>query len=281
MTGPAGASGASEEPGASREPAAAGPPAAVVAAFDFDGTLTTGGSVWPFLAAVAGWPAVLAASVPLAWQFALAGVLGGHFADEAKERLFRALLAGRPAEAVAERAEAFGRAHFGRRARPEMVARLRAHLQAGHRVVIVSASPELYLRSIAASLGADEVIATRLAVDGAGRLTGGYDGANCRGAEKARRLRAWVAGLSPGRTGAEAGAPATAGEVAVWAYGNSAGDRAMLQAATVGVAVGRLGRLGRLRGFPVLHDAPDPRSPGGGTPRQPVAPPGSQGPCRR
>jgi phosphatidylglycerophosphatase C len=89
------------------------------------------------------------------------------------------------------------------------------------------------------------VVATRLAVDDTGALTGRYEGANCRGEEKLHRLRAWMEadGVVPDR---------------LWAYGNSRGDLRMLGAADVGVNVGRLGRLGRLRDYSGLAGAPLP-----------------------
>jgi len=82
-------------------------------------------------------------------------------------------------------------------------------------------------------------VATRLEVAADGKLTGRYEGRNCRGAEKARRLREWI--------DESVGSPES--RVFVWAYGNSAGDREMLRDADVGVDVGRLGRFGKLRGF--------------------------------
>ncbi len=103
----------------------------------------------------------------------------------------------------------------------------------------MSASPELYVGKAGDVLGADGVVATRLAVVD-GLLTGRYDGANCRGEEKLRRLREWVDHTD-------------AGPGPLWAYGNSRGDLRMLRAADVGVNVGRLGRLGRLRAFPGLE----------------------------
>lgn len=239
-------------------PATAGPqppadaPRPAVAAFDFDGTLTHGGSVWPFLVAVCGWRTVIAAAVPALPLLALSGIFGGSYADRAKEALLRRTIAGRPAAAVAERAEAFGTAHFHRRARPEVVARVRAHQAAGHRVALVSASPALYLRPVAEALGADALIATGLAVGDDGRLTGGYDGGNCRGAAKLDRVRRWAAGVAGGAP------PGAAGGPLLWAYGNSAGDRELLAGADVAVNVGRLGRLGRLRRFVPLHHAPAP-----------------------
>ena len=94
---------------------------------------------------------------------------------------------------------------------------------------------------VADRLAADATIATRLEVDDDGRLTGRYDGANCRGEEKVRRLRLWMA--DAGLEGAR-----------LWAYGNSRGDLRMLRAADTGVDVGRLGRFGRLRAFKGLDE---------------------------
>jgi phosphoserine phosphatase len=88
------------------------------------------------------------------------------------------------------------------------------------------------------------VVATRLAVGGGGLLTGGYEGKNCRGAEKYARLVVHLRanGLLSGN-----------GEQPVlWAYGNSRGDLRLLNAADHGVDAGKLGPVGRLRRFPRL-----------------------------
>jgi hypothetical protein len=94
-------------------------------------------------------------------------------------------------------------------------------------------------------------------VDGDGRLTGRYDGANCRGAQKLHRVRQWMA-TWPGTAHVGEGTPPTTGATAItpflWAYGNSDGDRQLLGGADIGVDVGRLGRFGALRGFPRLGD---------------------------
>jgi phosphatidylglycerophosphatase C len=224
--------------------ASAGP--AVVAAFDFDGTLTHGGSTWQFLTAVRGRRRVVTAAVVLAGRLLLAALLGGHYADEAKEALLRRTLAGLPAAEVAATAAAFGRSHYARHARPDVRRRLEWHRAVGHRIVIVSASLELYVGVVGQELGVDAVLATRLVVDAGGRLTGAYDGRNCRGREKYARLQAWM----------EQSSPATAITAVLWAYGNSDGDRQLLGAADVGVDAGRLGRLGALRKFRRLSDLP-------------------------
>lgn len=216
-----------------------------VAAFDFDGTLTKGGSVFEFLAAVAGRPAVLRAAASLAPRLAHAALAGGTVADETKETLFECVLGGVDAASVEQMGAEFASRHLAAHVRPEVRRRLDWHRGRGDKVVVVSASPDAYVRVAAERLAADGAIATLLEVDGAGQLTGRYRGANCRGEEKIRRLRLWMA-------------DADVEDANLWAYGNSRGDLRMLRAADTGVNVGRLGRFGALRNFAGL-DATGPR----------------------
>jgi phosphatidylglycerophosphatase C len=221
-------------------PPRAGADRPVVAAFDFDGTLTRGGSMWQFLAAACGPWRTLGAGVAVLPRLVLAALAGGRAADDAKEALLRRTLRGRPAAELAALGAGFGRRHYLRRRRHDVGARLEQPRRQGHRLVVVSASPELYVGPAGAALGADAVIATRLAVGADGRLTGGYEGRNCRGEEKLARLREWIDANAPGAL--------------LWAYGNSAGDRRLLGGADVGVDVGRLGPAGKLRAFRRLRD---------------------------
>jgi phosphatidylglycerophosphatase C len=218
-----------------------------VAAFDFDGTLTDGGSVYPFMVALRGrWP-VLRATVRMAPSLIRAAISGGSAADKAKERLFIRLFGGLALEEVEHRAHQFALGHLKAHLRTDTAARLEWHRQQGHHVVIVSASPELYVRPAGEELGVDGVVATRLAVGGGGLLTGGYEGKNCRGAEKYARL--------VGHLRANGLLSSNGGEQPVlWAYGNSRGDLRLLNAADHGIDAGQLGPLGRLRHFPRLRD---------------------------
>ncbi len=210
-----------------------------LAAFDFDGTLTDGGSVFGFLSALAGRPSVVGACAALAPRLAAGALASGDRADRAKEQLFERVMAGTPVERLEAVAARYGRDHVAGHLRADVRRRLDWHRGRGDRVVIVSASPAVYVREAADLLGADGVIATRLEVGTDGRLSGRYEGANCRGAEKLRRLRQWAdeTGIEPDR---------------LWAYGNSRGDLVMLRAADIGVNVGRLGRVGALRAYPGL-----------------------------
>jgi len=230
----------------------------VVAAFDFDGTLTRGGSVWRFLSTVCGRVAVVRAGIPLAPKLLRAALFGGAAADEAKEALFLRTLAGLDAARVEERAEAFGVQHYARRCRIKVRARMDWHRRQGHRLVIVSASPEFYVRAVGDELGVDGVVATRLEVGPDGRLTGRFEGRNCRGEEKLDRLQAWLDTTAPvdgpGAAAPRGGAHGRGGHPYLWAYGNSAGDRRLLEAADIGVDAGHLGRVGKLRRFRRLGD---------------------------
>jgi phosphatidylglycerophosphatase C len=212
----------------------------VVAAFDLDGTLTEGGSVFPWLRFVAGTARANRAALRLALPLSIGALRSGSTADNAKERLFNALLAGRSLDDVADQSRLFAFEHLSVKLRPVIAERLAWHLEQGHDVVVVSASPQLYVEVVAEQLHAQGALGTHLAVDALGRLTGSYLGKNCRGTEKLRRLDAWIASRDYGT------API------IYAYGNSRGDRRLLAAATHPFDVGRLGFLGALRTHPRL-----------------------------
>jgi phosphatidylglycerophosphatase C len=237
-----------------------------VAAFDFDGTLTRGGSVWRFLSTVVGTRRVLQAALVLAPRLAYAALVGGRAADDAKEALFVRTLGGLRAAEVAERSMEFGRLHYRRRARSDVRRQMEWHRNQGHRLIIVSASPRSYVSAVGELLDTDAVLATDLAVDGAGRLTGRYEGRNCRAQEKLDRVRAQMAAWEADDRSTAAHdddhkgpTPGPLPEVALWAYGNSRGDLRLLEGATVGVDVGRLGPIGSLRRFRRLESANVPR----------------------
>ena len=196
--------------------------ARTVAAFDLDGTLTRRDTLLPFLYRVAG--AGPTARAVLAEAPRLVGVVAGRVSrDEAKEALLVRLLPGmEPAHLEAE-AEAYAEEVVARRLRPWVQERVAWHREAGHALVIVSASPELYVAPVGRFLGFDAVLATRLQVGRDGRLTGRMDGLNCRGQEKVARLRAWLGD----------------GPVVLYAYGDSSGDRELLDLADTPVRVRR------------------------------------------
>jgi phosphatidylglycerophosphatase C len=221
------------------------PPPPVVAAFDLDGTLTEGGSVFDWLKSIAGrgrtWRAAIALAVPLT----IGALRSSRWADNAKERLFKKLLAGIDEQVVMVASRTFAVHHLDAEGRTLLLDRLAWHRDQGHDVVIVSASPQVYVDVMTELLGANGGLGTRLGVDPRGRLTGGYLGKNCRGTEKLRRLDEWI------------GNRHYATPPVIFAYGNSRGDRRMLRGAAYPFNVGKLGRLGSLRRFPRLKATPE------------------------
>jgi phosphatidylglycerophosphatase C len=200
----------------------------IVAAFDFDGTLTRADTFGPFLREVCGTTALVRAFAADAPRLLLAGV-GAGSRDDAKERMLRRLVGGRPHSDLLARGRAFGTRVATTGMRSEMIARLHWHAVEGHEIAIVSASLDVYIERAAELLGITNVLCSRMEIDTAGRVTGTLIGGNCRGPAKLRRIREHF-----GERGYE-----------LWAYGDSAGDAEMLAAADHAVRVER--RTGRLR----------------------------------
>lgn len=216
--------------------------ACIVAAFDLDGTLTEGGSVFHWLRFLAGDATVARAALPLLVPLCVGAIRSGHHADTAKERLFESLLAGRDLVEVRAASRVFIRHHLQEEGRREVIARLNWHRDEGHDVVLVSASPQIYVDVLVEDFQIAGGLGTRLAVDPLGRLTGRYEGKNCRGSEKMRRLNEWIDGRGYSQ------APV------IYAYGNSRGDRRLLAGATHPFDAGKMGRWGALRRYPRLTD---------------------------
>ncbi len=195
-----------------------------VAAFDFDGTLTHGDTLLPFLATALGWPRfawALLRSSPWLVGHALRLVRN----DIAKARLFKAALQGVATDDVQRWAERWARQQLPGQLRgvedPTMV-RLAWHQAAGHCCVMVSASPDIYLERAAEVLGFDGLICTQLDVELKGQLTGRMKTPNCHGEQKVIRLQAWLA---------ERYDPATLASMTLYAYGDTGGDKPMLRMA--------------------------------------------------
>jgi phosphatidylglycerophosphatase C len=214
----------------------------VVAAFDLDGTLTEGGSVFHWLRFIAGDATVARAALPLLIPLTVGAIRSGHWADSAKERLFRAVLSGRDVAEVTSASRDFILHHLQKEGRRDVIARLNWHRDQGHDVVLVSASPQIYVDILVEEFKIAGGLGTRLAIDTRGRLTGSYLGKNCRGTEKMRRLNEWIASRHYDE------------EPVIYAYGNSRGDRRLLAGATHPFDAGKMGRWGALRAYPRLTD---------------------------
>ena len=183
-----------------------------VAVFDVDGTLLRGDCLW--LAArrsksLKGQLLAVLACLPwlIGWQLRL--VSTGRFKQ-------KTIAAFGVCDAV-NLAEGAGRADWllgelRAQLRPEALQRLRWHQQRGDRVLLCSASPRLLLQPLADWLGV-ELLCTELE-QAQGQWLPKLASPNCKGPEKVRRLEQH---LGP-REG-----------LAIEAYGDSTGDRELLQ----------------------------------------------------
>jgi phosphatidylglycerophosphatase C len=184
-----------------------------LALFDFDGTLTTNDAYGVFVSlALPRWRLFLGLIV--CWPIVLGYRLGwvsGHVgrATVAWIGFWRAKTA--PVERIAT---TFAQGKMLNLLRPDAYAMLQAHRARGDTVVIVSGSFDLYLAPWCAAHGI-ELLCSTLARNGE-RFTGRYAGAQCVGAEKARRVRAQL-NLSDYET--------------IFAYGDTADDAELLQLA--------------------------------------------------
>jgi phosphatidylglycerophosphatase C len=159
-----------------------------IVAFDFDGTLTARDSFIAFLA----WRAGNARFV--AGLARMAGTLAAYQLNRDRTRLKEAaigvFLRGVSRNEIEADARRFAENHARNLFRPDALRAWKLWQSDGARLVIVTASPDLIVQPFARGLGAELLIATRLAFDADDRATGRLDGANCRGPEKVRRLRA-------------------------------------------------------------------------------------------
>lgn len=184
----------------------------VVAAFDFDGTLTRHDTLLPFLRYLIGDAGVARHALRLAPTLAGYG-LGLIDNGVAKERVFIECLAGVDTQELKKQGERFAELVLPKLQRQEAIQRMDWHRRQGHRCIVISASLEIYVLPWAIRMGFEDVIATQLQAMPDGKVSGRLFGENCYGREKARRLEALLGNKEC---------------YTLYAYGDSQGDRELL-----------------------------------------------------
>lgn len=183
-----------------------------MAFFDFDGTLTTGDTLMPFLKFVVGKP------VYYIKLLMISPVLVAYFLkllrnDVAKQWVLKWYLSGYKLDTLFALGDEFSRDVIPKMLRPEGMERFRWHQGQGHECILVSASLDVYLASWSVSAGFDALLCSQLDSN-SGVVSGDLYGDNCFGEEKVARIKEWLAGRKPEET---------------FAYGDSSGDMPMLK----------------------------------------------------
>lgn len=185
-----------------------------LALIDFDGTITTKGVYPDFLRFAVPRSRKLAAGILLSPL--IAGYKCGLISDPAIRRvLSRASFQGEDPARVLAQGERFVSDVLPGLIRPIALERIAWHKDRGDRVVVVSASLDVYLIPWCQALAVD-LICTELETTSDGRLTGRYVQGDCYGPEKVRRIRKRLQLDDYG---------------AIYAYGDTEDDRAMLDLA--------------------------------------------------
>ncbi|HEU4780348.1 MAG TPA: HAD-IB family hydrolase [Steroidobacteraceae bacterium] len=192
-----------------------------IAIFDLDGTITHRDTLFPLVLGLLARPQPLRLLRLL--RVAPATVRFSFDRDRAalKQSLLRATLRGTPRNELYAACTAFVSDTIAHRCFKDALAAIRRHRDAGHHLVLMSASVDFYVPEFGRQLGFDQVISTGVAWNGE-RLDGTLTTPNRRGEEKAICLRALVAERRDAET---------------FAYGNSDSDLPHLQIAKHGLLV--------------------------------------------
>ena len=160
-----------------------------LALFDLDGTITRRDTLLPyvtgFLRSHPGRSLRLVTVLPTLLRFAL----GRSDRGELKSALIRATFGGESRATLEAWTASFVPRLLQRGVLADALAALAAHRRQGHRLVLLSASADLYVPAIAAALGFDEALCTGIQWQG-DRLDGRLTTPNRRAAEKVRCLEA-------------------------------------------------------------------------------------------
>jgi phosphatidylglycerophosphatase C len=185
-----------------------------IAVFDFDGTLTRRDTLLEFIKYSKG-------RLPFYLGFLrfspllVAMKLKMYPNWKVKQQLFSHFYKGTSIEEFDRWCENF-KVNIDKIARPKALRALKSHQAEGNKVVVVSASIENWVKPWASKVHIDTILATKIEIDKQGLLTGRFLTKNCYGQEKVDRLLDAVPNLS---------------EYTVFAYGNSRGDKELLELA--------------------------------------------------
>ena len=167
------------------------------AIFDLDRTLTVRGCFTPFALYAAKKHPSCFISLPSILLAASANSLGFYQRDDLKLLIWRKVLGGLPRARIEALGTEFGKTWAKNELRQETRAVLKRHKEAGDRLVLATAAMDIVAQPFGRSLGFDDIISTRTAWTADGRVSGAFDGLNCYGEEKLRRVKKALRDIYP------------------------------------------------------------------------------------
>lgn len=184
----------------------------VVAAFDFDGTLTYSDTLIPFLFFVTG-PFKGLCKLALQLPRIILSLLRKNSRQTIKEGVLKRFLGKMTEERAQFLGQQFASKQLSKHLKPAALERLHWHKNQGHRCILISANLNIYLHPWGMQAGFHNIITSICEVDQNGILTGRLEGLNCWGPEKVRRLLELLGQHH---------------DYTLYAYGDSQGDKELL-----------------------------------------------------
>ena len=185
----------------------------IIALFDFDGTITTDDSLIRFIRFVVGdlktlWGMVFLSPMLVVYKLKL---IPNY---KAKQMMLSYFFKGMDKQQFQKIAEEYSLKHIDTILRPKAMEKITWHKELGHKVIVVSASIECWIRPWCDQNGLD-LIATKIEVKD-GLITGKFLTKNCYGIEKVNRVKEAYNLDDYDR---------------IYAYGDSRGDKELLELA--------------------------------------------------
>ncbi|SDH08605.1 HAD family hydrolase [Chitinophaga filiformis] len=187
-----------------------------IAFFDFDGTITRRDTLFEIIRFQKGEGALYAGLALLSPALVMMK-LGLISKQKGKDLVLQYFFRNTPIDEFRDKCAAFCRDKLPGLIRENALKEINQHLAKGHRVVVVTASAQEWVKPWCDNVGI-ECIGTQLEIRN-DRVTGRIHGVNCNGEEKVRRIRQ------------QYDLPVFGD---IYAYGDTNGDRPMLQLATFG-----------------------------------------------
>lgn len=181
-----------------------------IAAFDFDGTITTKDTLFDFIRFYIGRNNLIKGLIILSPTLILFK-LGFIKNDAAKQKLFSFFFKGKSIDEFNTVSKDYIK-RIQEITRPTILEKIKWHQSQNHKVIIISASIGNWIKPWALEMNIETVLATEIKV-GDKIIEGSFSSENCYGQEKVNRLLSQY----PNRN-----------EYTLYAYGDSAGDRELL-----------------------------------------------------